>query len=199
MLDADAARWLLIAHGVLAAAAVAATTHWCVWLWPFTRGRFPKLPAVKRFGIIAMALYLVAMAGGLLLYPTYKARVKLEFLTSAPAVLEDAAARVHAAEELAARAAGRPARALDPGVVLHATRDAPDRADKVARWFDVKEHWVAVGLLLGLAAMAALLAWDPRRDGRGPLTFVVLGALGTCAVTWLAAIVGLMTTATRSF
>jgi hypothetical protein len=38
--DVATARWLLIAHGIVAAAAVAATTHWCVWLWPFVRGRY---------------------------------------------------------------------------------------------------------------------------------------------------------------
>ena len=63
----------------------------------------------------------------------------------------------------------------------------------------MKEHWVALGLLLGLGTMAALLAWDPRRDGRGPLPFIMLGALGTCAVAWLAAIIGLVTTSTHSF
>lgn len=198
-MNADTARWLLVAHGIVAAAAVAATTHWCVWLWPFVRGRYTKVPATRRFGIIAMSLYLVAATGGMFLYPTYKARVKLEFLTSSRAVLDDASARLQAGEEVRARAAGVPPSTLDPAAVLRASRDAPDRAEKVARWFDVKEHWVALGLLLGLGTMAALLAWDPRRDGRGPLPFVMLGALGTCAVTWLAAIVGLMTTATRSF
>lgn len=198
-MDVGTARWLLVAHGIVAAAAVAATTHWCVWLWPYVRGRYTKVQATRRFGIIAMSLYLVAAIGGMLLYPTYKARVKLEFLTSSRAVLDDAAARIHAAEEVRARAAGVPPRTLDPADVLSASRDAPDRAEKVARWFDVKEHWVALGLLLGLGTMAALLAWDPKRDGRGPLPFIILGALGTCAVTWLAAIVGLATTATRSF
>jgi hypothetical protein len=198
-MDVATARWLLIAHGIVAAAAVASTTHWCVWLWPFVRGRYTKVPATRRFGIIAMSLYLVAATGGMLLYPTYKARVKLEFLTSSRAVLDDASARIHAAEELRARAAGVAPRTLDPAAVLSESRDAPDRAEKVARWFDVKEHWVALGLLLGLGTMAALLAWDPRRDGRAALPFVCLGALATCAVTWAAAIIGLVTTATRSF
>jgi hypothetical protein len=199
VLDAETARWLLVAHGIVAAAAVAATTHWCVWIWPFARGTYKRVPAAKRFGIIAMSLYLAAALGGMFLYPTYKVRVKLEFLTSTQAVLDDASARMHVAEEVRARAAGVPPRTLDPAAVLRASRDAPAHADKIARWFDVKEHWVALGLLLGLGTMAVLLAWDPRRDGRGPLPFVLLGALSTCAVTWLAAIVGLLTAATRGF
>lgn len=199
MLEADTARWLLVLHGIVAAAAVAATTHWCVWLWPFVRGRFTRLHATRRFGIIAMSLYLAATLGGMLVYPTYKARVKLEFLTSSSRVLDDAAARLQAAEEVRARAIGEPPRTLDPSAVLRASRDAPEKAEKIARWFDVKEHWVALGLLLGLGTMVALLAWDPKRDGRGPIAFVVLGALSTCVVAWLAAVIGLLTTATRSF
>jgi len=199
LLSIATARWLLIAHAVVAVAAVAACTHWCVYLWPFVRGRFVKVHAVKRFGVIAMALYLGAMVGGLVLYPTYKARVKLEFLVSSRMVLDDAAARARAAEEVQARAEGRPARPLEPGAVLRATGDTPDRAERIARWFDVKEHWAALGALLGLGTLAVLLAWDPKRDGAGPRTFVVLGALGTTAVVWLAAIVGLLTAATRSF
>lgn len=199
MLSIETARWLLIAHAVLAFAAVASCTHWCVYLWPLARGRWVRIRAVKRFGVIAMAIYLVTMIGGLVLYPTYKAKVKLEYLTSSRAVLDDAAARVHAAEELVARVEGRPARALEPGAVLRATGEAPERAEKIARWFDVKEHWVAVGAILGLATLVALLWWDPRRDGRGPVAFVVLGAAGTTAVVWLAAIVGLITAATRLF
>jgi len=199
LLSADSARWLLVLHAVLAFSAVAALTHWCVYLWPWIRGRYIRVHAVKRFGVIAMALYLVTAAGGLALYPTYKARVKLEYLTSSRAVLDDHADRARAAEEIAARAAQRPARQLDPGAVLRATGHEAERAEKVARWFDVKEHWVAVGAILGLAALAMLLWWDPRRDGRGPLAFVVLGAYGTTGVVWMAAIVGLVTAATRSF
>lgn len=199
MLSLDAARWLLVLHAVLAFAAVAALTHWCVYLWPWIRGRYVRTRAVKRFGVIAMALYLVTAVGGLVLYPTYKARVKLEYLANARAVLDDHAERARAAEEITARAEQRPARVLDPGAVLRETGHEADRAERVARWFDVKEHWVAVGAILGLAALAMLLWWDPKRDGRGPLMFVALGAFGTTAVVWLAAIVGLVTAATRSF
>lgn len=195
----DAARWLLVVHAVLAFAAVAACTHWCVYLYPLARGRMVRVRAAKRFGVIAMALYVVAAAGGLALYPTYKTRVKLEYLTSSRAVLDDHAARMRAAEDVEARSEGRPARALEPGAVLRATGHEAERAEKVARWFDVKEHWVAIGALLGLAAMVVLLRWDHRGGWRGPLGFIVLGAFGSTAVVWLAAIIGLVTAATRSF
>ena len=198
MLSDSAYRWGLVLHAILAGGAVAAATHWVVWLWPFRRGSYPRLRGAKRFGVIAMALYGLAFALGLLLYPTSKAKVKLEYLTSPDRVAEDAAARVLAREELRARAEGRPARTLEPGRIEQLTADAPLRAEKVARWFDVKEHWVALGLVLGLATMAVLLAWDPRTDGRGPVVFVLLGASATALILWAAAIIGLVTTATRA-
>ena len=34
------------------------------------------------------------------------------------------------------------------------------RAAQAARWFDVKEHWVALGLLAAIALAFLLLVWD---------------------------------------
>ena len=65
MLSLTAARWLLVLHAVLGAAAVAAATHWVVWLWPLWRGRTPRRAALGRFATITMALYALAMAAGL--------------------------------------------------------------------------------------------------------------------------------------
>ena len=152
MLSLTAARWLLVLHAVLGAAAVAAATHWVVWLWPLWRGRAPRVGAMRRFATIALALYALAMAAGLLLYPTYKARVKLEYLTRPASVIDDQAARQLAADELADRAAGRAPQPQDV-----------DRARRLA--------------------------------GDAP----TLGAIAVAAAAWFAAIVGLLTTATRAF
>ncbi|MBK9034738.1 MAG: hypothetical protein IPL61_26315 [Myxococcales bacterium] len=202
MLSLTAARWLLVLHAVLGAAAVAAATHWVVWLWPLWRGRAPRAAAMRRFATIALALYGAAMAVGLLLYPTYKARVKLEYLTRPTSVIDDHAVRRVAADELADRAAGRVPGPVDEDRARRLAGDAPTRAAKIARWFDAKEHWAAVGLVLGLGVLAVVRAWrpgehEPVRDG--PVALVVLGALAVAAVAWFAAIVGLLTTATRSF
>src|SRR5262249_37234102 len=157
-------RWLLVLHAVFGVAAVAATTHWIVWMWPFRRGAYGRLRGARRFGVIAMALYGLAMSAGLLLYPTYKTRVKLEYLTSPEAVGADAAARAQAEDRLRRRWEAQP-----PATIAPASDEAAvARAARVARWFDVKEHWVALGVVLGLATLATLLAWDPRADGRGP-------------------------------
>lgn len=202
MLSIDAARWLLIAHAITGGAATAAATHWVVWLWPLWRGRTPRARGTRVFAVVTMLLYAAAMVMGLVLYPTYKAHVKLEYLTRPSSVIDDAAARAQAHDELADRAAGRPPRALDADEVRRRAGDAPDRARKVARWFDVKEHWVALGLVLGIAVMAVVLAWRPAGPDEvraGPVAFVVLGALGVAGILWAAVVIGLATTATRSF
>lgn len=199
MLSIVAARWLLIVHAILGVATVGAATHWVIWLWPWRRGAYRRPRATKRFGVITMVIYVAAMVAGGVLYPTYKARIKLEYLTRAEVVIADQTGRLMASETVAARWDTRAPATLPPSAVQAATSDAVSRAGKIARWFDVKEHWVAVGLVLGLATMAVLLAWSPREDDRGPLVFVFVGALATAAVVWLAAIIGLVVAATRSF
>src|SRR5688572_1101859 len=79
VLSDAAARWLLILHAVLGAALVAGATHWLVWLLKVRR-QPARIKGVRRFSLIAMALYAATMLAGLVLYPTYKARVKLEYL-----------------------------------------------------------------------------------------------------------------------
>jgi hypothetical protein len=202
VLSLSTARWLLIAHAILGGAAVAVATHWVVWLLPLARGRAARPAALRRFPLITLGLYVAAMAVGLLLYPTYKARVKLEYLTRSESVIADRAERVIAADELADRAAGRPPRTVDVDRARRLAGDAPTRAGKIARWFDAKEHWASVGLFVLVGVFAVTRRWrpwaaEPARDG--PVGFVVLGALGVAAITWFAAIVGLVTTATRSF
>jgi len=199
VVSAAVARWLLILHAVLAVALVGAATHWLIWLVRMTRKQPGRIRSVRRFALIAMALYVATMAVGLALYPTYKARVKLEYLTRPAMVGADVRARIESAEDLSARLEGRPARTASPGMLTDVELAAGKRAARIARWFDVKEHWVAVGVALGLAALAVLAVWDPRRDGRGPSRFALGAVAGTAAITWLAAIIGLLTTATRSF
>ena len=199
MVSTAVARWLLILHAVLAVAAVGAATHWLIWLVKTMRGQPGRIRAVRRFAVIAMALYAATMTVGLLMYPTYKARVKLEFLTRSAAVSDDARARLLVAEDLSARSLERPARTPSPSTLTDVEREASRRSVRISRWFDVKEHWVAIGLVLGLAALAVLAVWDPRRDGRGPSGFALPAVVGVAAITWLAAIIGLLTTALRSF
>jgi len=199
MMSISAARWLLVLHAILGVATVGAATHWVIWLWPWRRGAYLRPRATKRFGVITMTIYAAALVAGFVLYPTYKTRVKLEYLANPEMVSADRAARLTAGERVLSRWEAREARAIAPSAQQASAREEATRSAKIARWFDVKEHWAAIGLVLGLATMAVLLAWKPRDADGGPIWFVFGGALATAAVTWFAAIVGLMAAATRSF
>ena len=74
------------------------------------------------------------------------------------------------------------------------------RAAQAARWFDVKEHWIALGLLASLALVLVLAQLDPRApDAARPLLPVVFGlALLIAATVWLGAVIGVITAAWRA-
>lgn len=197
ILDGGSARWVLLLHTGLGVAAVAASTHLCVWLRKYLRGASGRRRAVQRFALIALVLHAGAFLIGNLAYPTYRTRVRAEYLDSADAINADAEARARATATLRARALGGSASPSD-AELARATAGTADRGATIARWFDSKEHWVAVGLALAIAVFALLRAWDPERDGRGAATFVWLGALGACATVWFAAIVGVLTATWRA-
>jgi hypothetical protein len=171
------ARLLLVLHAVLGAALVAASTHLVVWMRGYLRGDFARRRAVRRFSAIAVVLFGLAFIAGNLAYPTYKIRVRAGYLENPPAVAADLEQR------------GAP-----PGQVEGALASTA----RIARWFDVKEHWAAVGLILSIACAVILRFWDPIRDGAA-IAPVVLGlAVGASATAWLAAIVGLVTASYRA-
>jgi hypothetical protein len=198
ILDAEPARWLLVLHTALGVAAVAASTHLCVWLRKYLRGQHGKRRAVRRFAVIALALHASAFLIGNLTYPTYKTRVRAEYL-DAPSVLEaDAIARVRQAASVRARSQGQPAPVISDADAAREVGGVAAGAERIARWFDSKEHWVAVGLVLAIAVAALVRAWDPERDGDAPAPFLMLAAVGACATVWYAAIVGVLTASWRA-
>jgi hypothetical protein len=72
------------------------------------------------------------------------------------------------------------------------------RAAQAARWFDVKEHWIALGILASLGLVLVLAFWDPRTAGR-ELAPVVFGlALIIAGTLWLGAVIGVLTAAWRA-
>jgi hypothetical protein len=124
--------------------------------------------------------------------------VKTEYLQSPAAITDEAALRLR--NRAATEARYRQDEPVMPsdGALDRATQGLPRAADKVARWFDTKEHWVALGLVLSLACMVVLLAWDPRRDGQAPAPYIFLLALGACGALWLGAIIGVITASWRA-
>ena len=173
MLTENAARWMLVLHTALGVAAVGAATHLALWVRRYVRGAYGLRRAVRRFAWLALALHAAAIAAGNAMYPTYRVEVRAAYLENAGAITADRAARQRELERIAARE-GVPAPEVEPSTVM------VSRAVKAARWFDVKEHWVALGLLASLAPVAMALA------------IVIAGTV------WLGAIVGVLTASWRA-
>lgn len=182
---------MLVLHTAVGAAAVGAATHLVIWSRGFLRGNFGRLGAVRRFAWIVLALQLGAFSAGNAMYPTYKVEVRTAYLENREAIVADQAS--HAAQ--LARTAHREAQAVPQPT---ATGELVKRAAAAARWFDVKEHWVALGILASLALVLTLAFWDPRAAGR-ELVPVIFGLSVIVAGTvWLGAVIGILTASWRA-
>ena len=183
MLTDSAARWLLVLHTALGVATVGAATHLLLWLWR-------RKPRALRFAWLVVALMAGAFLAGNAMYPTYKVEVRAAYLESPGAVTAQAAAHEHDVTRVAAREAATPPEATPTMTMVR-------RAARAARWFDVKETWVALGLLCAVA-LACLLAI--REAAESPAIRPVI--LGLAAIisgsTWLAAIVGVVVASYRA-
>jgi hypothetical protein len=191
VLTEAAARWMLVLHTALGVAAAGAATHLVIWSRGLLRGQFGRLRAIRRFAVILLVLQLGAFAAGNAMYPTYKVEVRTAYLENREAIVAGEATH---AEQLA-RAAQREAAAVPQPT---ATGELVRRAAAAARWFDVKEHWVALGVLASLALVLMLAFWDPRTDGRelAPVAFGL--AVVVAATVWLAAVIGVLTASWRA-
>jgi hypothetical protein len=201
------ARWLLVLHTTTAVALVASSTHLVVWMRGYMREKCSRHRSVRKFAYITLAMFVLAFALGNLVYPTYKARVRMEYLENPTAVAADSAARAQVAAQVRERY--ERAKALREGVPVERVEaigiapSAPDpsfprETAKIARWFDVKEHWVALGLMLSAACALIVTFWDPGKTG-AEIAPVVFGlAIGACATTWLGAIIGVLTASYRA-
>jgi len=191
VLSESAARWLLVLHAALGVAAVGAVTHLVIWMRRYLRGDYGRKRAVRRFAWIALALHAAAFVAGNVLYPTYRIEVRAAYLENAAAITADRATHQRELERVAARE-NAPAPEIEPVSVR------VERAAKAARWFDVKEHWVALGLLASLGLVLVLAFWDPRTGSPAiapaafGLTVVVAGTV------WCGAIIGLVTASWRA-
>jgi hypothetical protein len=191
VLTEAAARWVLVLHTALGAAAVGAATHLVLWSRGFVRGEFGRLRAVRRFAWIVLALQLAAFAAGNAMYPTYKVEVRAAYLENSVALAADQDSHQRALDGIAAREAA-------PAPAPTATSALVRRAAGAARWFDIKEHWIALGILASLALVLVLGFWDPRAGGR-ELVPIVLGLTLIIAGTlWLGAVIGVATASWRA-
>lgn len=74
----------------------------------------------------------------------------------------------------------------------------PRQTAKVARWFDVKEHWVALGTIMSLGCAALLWRWNPREHGRAIASVAFLMACAAALAAWFGAVVGVVVTSYRA-
>jgi hypothetical protein len=190
VLSESAARWLLVLHTALGVAAVAAATHLVLWLRKYVRGEQGRRRAVVRFAWLVLALQLGAFVCGNAMYPTYKVEVRAAYLENAAAI---AAVQATHEQELARMAAREGVAPVEPP----ATAELVHQAAQAARWFDVKEHWVALGIFAMAALVLVLSLWDPA-EGRPITPFVVGLAWIACGTLWLAAIIGVLTASWRA-
>jgi hypothetical protein len=69
---------------------------------------------------------------------------------------------------------------------------------QIARWFDVKEHWVALGMMLALALAFIVRRWNPRKEGDMLAPFVFALAVAASSTAWFAAVVGVVVSSYRA-
>jgi hypothetical protein len=177
------ARPLLIAHGIAAAVLVGATTHHLLWCRHYLRGSFGHQKAEKRFATISASAFVATFVLGNLLYPTYKVRVRAEYFDNPPAIAEEV--KLRAAQHGAVGASTPP---VPPAMATLAP---------VARLFDIKEHWVALGCLASVVLWILSRKAHPRDEPRVLPLYLGLAAT-QCGCAWFGAIVGLVTASFRS-
>lgn len=171
-------RALSIAHAVLGATLVGGATHQLLWCRGYRQGRYQRLQTERRMAIVNAALFALTLLVGALLYPTYKVRVRVEYLDSTSAV--------------AAETELRRTHATSPGPVA-----GKGGLSWVGRLFDVKEHWGALGLAAALALAVLARFAHPREQPETLILYLGLSAL-VCATTWATALIGLLTASYRS-
>jgi len=205
---------LLTLHAILAFLTVALSTHLAVWLGRnYCRGRFAKRRAIVRFSVLSLVAYALTMVLGLALYPTYRVRVRAEFLENpsrihrstevemlarARALEQDRQARRYRSAGSKAPDLGAQVPKLSPDELRAAAEAKVQHAAKLVRWFDVKEHWALLGLLLSFVVCGILLQWKPDKSSKSIAKPVTALAFGAAGIAWAAALIGLATAAARS-
>lgn len=203
---------LLVVHAIAAMGTVALSTHLVMWMRPMARGTMRRFVACRRFALLLVCAYGLTMLIGLLLYPTYKVRVRGEYLENPSAITRageaSAEARILARQRndesrrfrrgeagLADRGARGAAR---EGGHRQVTEDNAGAGARIARWFDVKEHWSSLGFILSAALAFAFFISDGSKASLVVAKPLWAMAIVCCASAWAAAIIGLVTAAMRS-
>lgn len=199
VLDEGLARLLLIAHLLAAFAVIGLTTHSAIWLRRYVRGAHGLRRVAAKFAAWAAVAYAAAFVLGNIVYPTYKVRVRLEYLDDSVHVMRARELAMERRQVVAARLApaSPDAQPLPGGIVVAAERGAA--AGAIARLFDTKEHWVVMGLLLAVGCALMLRRWRIDEPGGEVMAPFLLGfAYGAAAIAWYGGIVGALVSIWRA-
>jgi hypothetical protein len=177
------ARPMLVCHAVAAAVLVGATSHHLLWCRHYLWGSYARVNAEKRFAAICALAFISTFVVGNLLYPTYKVRVRAEYFDNPPAIADEV--KLRTAQHKVVGVAPTPA----PAVVASLS--------PIARLFDIKEHWVALGCAASIALWVLSRKAHPKDDRRVLPLYVGLSMV-QCGTAWMGAIVGLVTASYRS-
>jgi hypothetical protein len=177
------ARPLLLCHAIAAAVLVGATTHHLLWCRHYLWGRYGRVKAERRFATICTITFVATFLAGNLLYPTYKVRVRAEFFDNPQAIAEEVKLRVAQHQTIGV------SQATAPSVVASLS--------PIARLFDIKENWVALGCAASVALWILSRKLHPQDDRRVLPLYVGLSAV-QCGTAWCGAVVGLLTASYRS-
>jgi hypothetical protein len=175
------ARPLLVVHAISAAVLVGATTHHFLWARRYRDRRFQRLAGERTFAAVAACAFVATFLLGNLLYPTYKVRVRAELFDNPAAATEEAQLRDRQHQAVGARP---PAVARTP-------------LSRVARLFDVKEHWVALGCAASLLLLCLSRLAHPKEHPSVLPLYLGL-SLFQCGAAWLGAVIGLVTASVRA-
>jgi hypothetical protein len=69
----------LVLHAISAAVLVASATHHLLWCRGYLRGRFVRVAQERLFAAVAASAYAITFGIGLVVYPTYKLRVRANY------------------------------------------------------------------------------------------------------------------------
>jgi hypothetical protein len=196
------ARLLLVVHTILAAAAVGAGTHAVLWLRRYCRHRGATLPGFAssyRFIRLALVLHALTFLVGNVMYPTYKVSVRMAYLDNPVAVTTDFEQR-----DLQQRRVESFLRDdKSPAAANPASQHRPEMAaaaQRIAKWFDIKEHILVLGLIAWLGLWMMVRRWDRETDISSQRQDVVVMGLAyfAAATLWAAAVIGILTAAWRA-
>ena len=176
-------RPLLVVHTVSAAVLVASTTHHVIWCRGYLRQEYGRDQGEKRFALIAATAFAITFLLGNLLYPTYKVRVRAEYFDNPAAVAEE--------QKL------RDSQRHGPAAQSDALTSMGGGLGPVARLFDIKEHWVALGCAASLLLLFLSRRAHPKDHPRVLPLYLGLAVIA-CSTAWIGAIVGILTASYRA-